>query len=53
MSFCSYLQDNVTVGPSDPATVGGIVPPKKCVHARAADCGVCCCMRYAGARNGG
>jgi len=27
---CCFLQDNVTVGPSEPATVGGMMPPKGC-----------------------
>jgi hypothetical protein len=34
MGCKSLLQDNVTVGPSEPATVGGIVPPiKLCTRA--------------------
>lgn len=43
----------MTVGASEPATVGGIVPPKKCVHARAADWDVVVLIQDATARNGG
>lgn len=30
----NILQDRVTVGASEPATVGGMLPPSECVYAR-------------------